>query len=270
MKENYKNEVRYYTFPAFDEYPEIVHAFTSRECGVSTGYYSSLNMGIHTGDDLENVKTNYRILCKTLDLNPDNIVLANLEHGNNIRNVTKEDAGAGVFRDFPYEGTDGLLTDEPGLILTATFADCVPIFYYDPVRKVVGVAHSGWKGTAQEIGSKMVERMQSDYGCKVENIIAGIGPSIGMCCFETDADVFTEFVEFPYLDDAWFYTKDNGKFDIDLWRINLEMLLYAGIPEDNIHISGLCTCCNSDIFFSHRASGGKRGTMAGIISLKGE
>lgn len=270
MKENYKNEVRYFTFPAFEEHPEIVHAFTSRECGVSTGYYSSLNMGIHTGDDLENVKMNYKILCKTLDLNPDNIVLANLEHGNNIRNVTKEDVGAGVFRDFPYDGVDGLLTDIPGLILSATFADCVPIFYYDPVKKVVGIAHSGWKGTAQEIGAKMVERMQSDYGCKVEDIIVGIGPSIGMCCFETDSDVFTEFVEFPYLDDAWFYQKENGKFDIDLWRINLEMLLYAGIAEENIHISGLCTCCNSDIFFSHRASGGKRGTMAGIICLKGE
>ena len=89
-----------------------------------------------------------------------------------------------------------------------------------------------------------------------------------MCCFETDEDVFTEFVELPYLDDAWFYKKDNGKFDIDLWRINLEMLLYAGIPEDRVHVSGLCTCCNSDVFFSHRASKGKRGTMAGIICMK--
>ena len=268
MKENYKNEVRYYTFPAFEEHPEIVHAFTSRECGVSGGYYSSLNMGIHTGDDLENVKTNYRILCQTLSLDPEKIVLANLVHGDTIRNVTVADAGAGLWRDFPYEGVDGLLTNEPGLILTATFADCVPVFFYDPVKKVIGIAHSGWKGTALEIASKMVDRMQSDYGCKVEDILAGIGPSIGMCCFETDSDVFMEFAEFPYLDEVWFYPKDDGKFDIDLWRINFEMLLYAGIPEDNISISGLCTCCNSDIFFSHRASKGKRGTMAGVISLK--
>ena len=182
MKENYKNEVRYYTFPAFEEHPEIVHAFTSRECGVSDGYYSSLNMGIHTGDDLENVKTNYRILCQTLSLDPEKIVLANLVHGDTIRNVTAADAGAGLWRDFPYEGVDGLLTNEPGLILTATFADCVPVFFYDPVKKVIGIAHSGWKGTALEIASKMVDRMQSDYGCKVEDILAGIGPSIGMCC----------------------------------------------------------------------------------------
>ena len=268
MQENYKNEVRYFTFPAFDEHPEIVHAFTSRECGVSGGYYSSLNMGINTGDDLENVKTNYRILCKTLSLNPDKIVLANLVHEDTIRNVTSADAGAGLWRDFPYEGTDGLLTDEPGLVLAATFADCVPVFFYDPVKRVIGIAHSGWRGTAQEIPSKMVDRMISDYNCNPENILAGIGPSIGMCCFETDADVFMEFVEMPYLDDAWFFKKDNGKFDIDLWRIILEMLLYAGLPEENIHISGLCTCCNSDIFFSHRATGGKRGTMAGVISLK--
>ena len=268
MKENYKNEVRYYTFPAFDEHERIVHAFTSRECGVSTGYYSSLNMGIHTGDDLENIKTNYKILCRTLDLNPDNIVLANLVHGDTIRNVTKEDAGAGLWRDFPYEGVDGLITNVPGLILTATFADCIPIYYYDPVKNVIGIAHSGWKGTVQEIGSKMVERMKSDYSCKPEDILVGIGPSIGMCCFETDDDVFTEFVEFPYLDDAWFFKKENGKFDIDLWRINLEMLLYAGISEDHIHISGLCTCCNSDTFFSHRATGGKRGTMAGVICIR--
>lgn len=270
MKENYRNEVLYYTFPAFEAYPEIVHAFTSRECGVSTGYNSSLNMGVRTGDDPENVKTNYRIVCKTLGLNPDMVVLGNLVGGDTIRNVTKEDAGAGVFRDFPFEGTDGLLTDEPGIVLAASYADCVPLFFYDPVKKVVGIAHSGWKGTASELGAKMVERMQSDYGCNPETIIAGIGPSIGMCCFETDADVFMEFVEFPYLDDAWFFKKDNGKFDIDLWRINLEMLLYAGIPENQVHVSGLCTCCNPDLFFSHRASGGKRGNMAGLICLKEE
>ena len=268
MKKNYKNEVLYYTFPAFDEHPEIVHAFTSRECGVSSGYYSSLNLGLRTEDDFENVKTNYKILCKTLDLNPETIVLGNLANGDNIRNVTAEDAGAGIWRDFPYEGTDGLLTDVPGITLMATYADCVPLFFYDPVKKIVGLAHSGWRGTAQEIGGKMVDRMQSDYGCNPENILAGIGPSIGMCCFETDVDVFSEFIEFPYLDEAWFFQKDNGKLDIDLWRINLEMLLYTGIPEDNIHISGLCTCCNSDIFFSHRATKGKRGNMAGVIGLR--
>lgn len=152
--------------------------------------------------------------------------------------------------------------------MTATFADCVPVYFYDPVKKVVGMAHSGWRGTVKEIAGKMVERMVSDYGCDVRDIVAGIGPSIGMCCFEVDEDVFYDFTDLTYLGDGWYYEKENGHYDIDLWRVIWCTLTNRGVLPENITISGICTCCNHDVLFSHRATKGRRGTMAGVISLK--
>lgn len=269
MKENFKNEVLFYTFPEFEAYPELIHAFSSREGGVSSGYYSSMNLGLKTPDDFGNVKRNYEIFCDTIGVDVNQVVIANLNHEANIKNVTGKDAGAGLFRPFEEDSIDGLLTDEPGLVLTATFADCVPVFFYEPIKRIIGIAHSGWRGTAAGISGKMVERMVSDYGCNPDEIRVGIGPSIGVCCYEVDKDVCEEFVELPFLsEEGWFYRKDNGKFDLNLWRIIYDNLLFAGVSKEHISVSGLCTCCNSDVLFSHRASRGKRGTMAGMICLK--
>lgn len=269
MKENYRNEVLYFTFPDFDEYDnEIVHAFSSREGGVSTGYFSSMNLGIKTKDSRENILENYRLFTEAIGVDMNNVVIGNLNHGNNVRVVTKEDAGKGLLRPFSYVDVDALVTNEPNLVLTITCADCVPVFLYDPVKKAVGIAHSGWKGTALEIAGKTVEKMVSEYGCDPKDIIAGIGPCIGMCCYEVSQDVYEEFLEFDYLDDAWYFEKEDGKYDLDLSRIIFGTLAYAGILPEHISISGLCTCCNNDILFSHRAQKGKRGTMAGMIMIK--
>ena len=269
MKENYRNEVLYFTFPDFDEYDnEIVHAFSSREGGVSTGYLSSMNLGIKTKDTKENILANYRLFTDAVGIDMNNVVIGNLNHGNNVRVVTKDDAGKGLLRPFSYVDVDALVTNIPGLALTITCADCVPVFLYDPVKKAVGIAHSGWKGTALEIAGKTVEKMVSEYGCDPKDIIAGIGPCIGMCCYEVSQDVYEEFLEFDYLDDAWYFEKEDGKYDLDLSRIIFGTLAYAGILPEHISISGLCTCCNNDILFSHRAQKGKRGTMAGMIMIK--
>lgn len=269
MKENYRNEVLYFTFPDFDEYDnEIVHAFSSREGGVSTGYFSSMNLGIKTKDSRENILENYRLFTEAIGVDMNNVVIGNLNHGNNVRVATKEDAGKGLLRPFSYVDVDALVTNEPNLVLTITCADCVPVFLYDPVKKAVGIAHSGWKGTALEIAGKTVEKMVSEYGCNPADIIAGIGPCIGMCCYEVSQDVYEEFLEFDYLDDAWYFEKEDGKYDLDLSRIIFGTLAYAGILPEHISISGLCTCCNNDILFSHRAQKGKRGTMAGMIMIK--
>lgn len=269
MKENYRNEVLYFTFPDFDEYDnEIVHAFSSREGGVSTCYFSSMNLGIKTKDSRENILENYRLFTEAIGVDMNNVVIGNLNHGNNVRVVTKEDAGKGLLRPFSYVDVDALVTNEPNLVLTITCADCVPVFLYDPVKKAVGIAHSGWKGTALEIAGKTVEKMVSEYGCDPKDIIAGIGPCIGMCCYEVSQDVYEEFLEFDYLDDAWYFEKEDGKYDLDLSRIIFGTLAYAGILPEHISISGLCTCCNNDILFSHRAQKGKRGTMAGMIMIK--
>lgn len=268
MQQNFYGEVLYYTFPEFEQYKDLIHGFSSREGGVSRGFFSTMNMGVHTGDDRENILENYSIFCDTLGVDVNQVVLAPLSHGDTIRNVTKDDAGSGLCKPFMFEETDGLLTDVPGLVLTATFADCVPVFFYDPVKKVAGIAHSGWRGTVKEIAGKMVERMQADYGCDTKNIHVGIGPSIGMCCFEVSEDVFYDFTELTYLEDGWYFDKDNGHYDIDLWRVIWATLTDRGILPENIAISGICTCCNSSLLFSHRATKGRRGTMAGMISIK--
>ena len=145
MQQNFDNEVLYYTFPEFEQYEDIVHGFSSREGGVSGGFYRTMNLGINTEDSMDNVKENYRIFCDVLHVDVNKVVLGQLTHEANVRNVTAEDAGCGLWKPFTYEGIDGLLTNEPGLVLTATFADCVPVFFYDPVKKVVGIAHSGWR-----------------------------------------------------------------------------------------------------------------------------
>lgn len=268
MQQQFDNEVMYYTFPQLQEYDDIIHAFSSREGGVSSGFYRTMNLGIRTEDNMENVLENYRIFCDTIHVDLNKVVLAPLSHGDSIRNVTAEDAGCGLLKPFTYENVDGLLTNVPGLVLTATFADCVPVYFYDPVKKVVGIAHSGWRGTVKEIAGKMVDRMVADYGSDVKDIVAGIGPSIGMCCFEVDEDVFYDFTDLTYLGDGWYYEKENGHYDIDLWRVIWSTLTERGVSPEHIYISGICTCCNRNVLFSHRATKGRRGTMAGMIALK--
>ena len=269
MKTNYNNEVMYLTFPALEEYPELIHAMSTREGGVSTGYFSSMNLGVKTDDDPEKIRKNYDLFSEAIGIKTDSIVLGNLTHSDNVRVVTStEDCGCGITKPFNYEDVDALVTNVPGVILAVTIADCVPVYFYDPVHKACGIAHSGWKGTANEISQKVVTAMEENYGTNPEDLICGIGACIGMCCYEVSQDVFEEFIEFDYLDEAWFFDKENGKFDIDLSRIIFGTLAYAGVNPDNIHISGLCTSCNSDILFSHRASHGKRGTMAAVIGIK--
>lgn len=268
MKENYNNEVMYYTFPDFEKIDFLVHAFSSREGGVSEGYFSSMNLGIKTDDSKENIYRNYELFTDAVGIKLENVVIGNLNHEANVRVATREDAGCGILKPFNYESVDALITNEPELALTVTCADCVPVFIVDPVKKVIGIAHSGWKGTALEISARTVEKMVSEYGCNPTDMMAGIGPSIGMCCYEVSRDVVEEFLEFDYLDDAWYYEKDNGKYDLDLARIIFGTLAYSGLLPENISISGLCTSCNNDVLFSHRAQKGKRGTMAGMIMIK--
>ena len=269
MKENYNNEVMYYTFPDFEQFDFLVHAFSSREGGVSEGYYSSMNLGIKTDDSKENILKNYELFTDAVGIKLEDVVIGNLNHGNNVRVATRNDAGCGILKPFNYINVDALVTNEPNLAITVTCADCVPVFFVDPIKKAIGIAHSGWKGTAQEISAKVVDKMVEEYGCKPEDIYAGVGPCIGMCCYEVSRDVFEEFLEFDYLDDAWYFEKDDDKFDLDLSRIIFGTLAYSGILPEHISISGLCTCCNNDVLFSHRAQKGKRGTMAGMIMLKG-
>ena len=244
----------------------VPHAFTTRQGGVSTGYLSSMNLGCNRGDDRENVEKNYEILGNALGFNREDLVLAHQIHTDIVRCVTREDAGRGVdHREYPE--CDGLVTCTPGLTLTVFTADCTPILFYDPVTGAVGAAHAGWRGTAAGIAARVVETMEEKFGTRPQDIRAAIGPNIGKCCFCTDRDVPDAMMQalgeqaMPYIVPA------GEKYYVDLKGINALWLRQKGV--ENLEISTACTCCQPDIFWSHRVTHGKRGSQGAVIVCKG-
>ncbi len=258
------NGVGYYTFPAFDAYPFVRHGFSTRIGGVSEGVYESMNLSFTRGDKEEHVRENFERFCTAVGVDSRHAVVSAQEHHTVIYNAAAKDCGRGVYRERGYRDIDGLLTDEPNVVLFTQYADCVPLFFLDPVHRVVGTAHAGWRGTVAQIGALMVERMCRDYGCCRENILAAIGPSIGPCCFEVDEPVYREFLT---LSASCFAKETEEKFWIDLWQTNRNILRDAGIAEEHITVTDLCTKCHSEVFWSHRVTGGERGSLAGCIAL---
>lgn len=262
-----KGDLLYYTFPAFDAFDFVRHGFSTRLGGVSEGIYNSMNLSFTRGDNDGAVTENFRRFCDAIGVDADRVVVSAQAHHTNIYNATAADRGRGVTRERGYTDIDGLLTDEPGVVLCTQYADCVPLFFVDPVRRVVGTSHSGWRGTVAQIGGVTVERMCKDYGCRREDIRAAIGPSIGPCCFEVDDPVYTEFAAMDNWQDGFVKVKEGGKYDIDLWAVNRRILLDAGIRPEHITVTDLCTKCHPDVFWSHRVTGGERGSLAGFIAL---
>jgi YfiH family protein len=256
----------YYTFPAFDAVSFVRHGFSTRLGGVSRGIYSSMNLSFTRGDNEEHVRENFSRFCAAIGTNSDQVVISAQEHHTAIYNATAADRGRGITRERGYTDIDGLLTDEPGVVLCTQYADCVPLFFVDPVRRVVGTSHSGWKGTVARIGEVSVDRMCKDYGCRREDILAAVGPSIGPCCFEVDEPVYEAFSQLPFFDDRCF-RRQGEKFHIDLWEVNRRILLQGGIREDHITVTDLCTKCHPDLFWSHRVFGKERGSLAGCIAM---
>ena len=258
------NGVGYYTFPAFDAFSFVRHGFSTRIGGVSEGIYQSMNLSFTRGDKEEHVRENFERFCAAVGVDSKGAVVSAQEHHTVIYNATSQDCGRGVYRERGYHDIDGLLTDEPNVVLFTQYADCVPLFFLDPVRRVVGTSHAGWRGTVTQIGAVTVERMCRDYGCRREDILAAIGPSIGPCCFEVDEPVYREF---KALSASCFAKQTEQKVWIDLWKTNRNILRDAGIAEDHITVTDLCTKCHPDVFWSHRVTGGERGSLAGCISL---
>lgn len=268
MNFNKNGDLVYFTFPALENYRFVKHMFSSRLGGVSEGIYSSLNLGFKRGDNVENVYQNYKIVCSNIGINQDDLVFGQLTHNDNIRFVTSIDKGKGIIKELDYTDIDGLITNELNVPLVMTFADCVPIYFLDPVNKVIAITHSGWRGTVKKIGEKVIFDMITSYNSNIDNIIVAIGPSIGGCCFEVGKEVYDEFCSMDCLPlDNWFSKAKTDKYFIDMWKVIESMFLKIGVKRQNITIADICTKCNSDIFFSHRATNGKRGSMAGIISL---
>lgn len=257
-------------FNKLSEYDIIEHGFSTKIGGVSKGIYESMNLGFNRGDSDENVRENFKIISKFLNMPYENMVLSAQTHTTNIKIVTEKDKGKGIIYPRDYENIDGLITNESQIPLVTFYADCVPLVLFDPVKKVIAASHSGWRGTVMKMGKVTVDKMVEVYGCNPKDIIACIGPSICKKCYEVSADVGEAFME-EFKD--WGYEnivfpKNDEKYHIDLWEANKTIFKMSGIEENNIEVSEICTCCNNEWLFSHRATDGKRGNLAAFIMLK--
>ena len=269
MKEVTNNGVTYLTFPALDATGIVTHAFSTRMGGVSEGWYSTMNFSFTRGDNREHVLENYSRMAAALGVKREKRVLTWQTHTTNIRVVSEDDLGKGVVKERDYRDIDGLLTNMPGVTLVTFFADCVPLYFVDTVHRAIGMSHSGWKGTVGRMGAATITAMKREFGTEAEDLVCAIGPSICQDCYEVSEDVADAFKEaFPGHTDEILLDKKNGKYQLDLWKANEIVLTEAGVLKEKIAVTNICTCCNPDLLFSHRASHGKRGNLGGFIYLK--
>ena len=248
----------------------VPHGFSTRKGGASKPPFDALNLGISRGDESGCVLENYKRLCSALGVDMQRVVLSQQTHSANIRIVTESDAGKGLLRQRDYTDVDALITNIPMLPLTVFSADCGIITLYDPVHKAIGAIHAGWRGCAAGIVEKTVTEMRRVYGTAPADLLAAIGPCIGQCCFETDADV-PEAMRAALGTDAEPYLEFHGpKWHVDLAGLNRQWLLRAGVKPEHIDVCGLCTACRPDLFWSHRKMGEARGAQVAIIALPEE
>jgi YfiH family protein len=263
-----KDDVHFVQFSNLLKYDNVItHCFSTRLGGISTGEYCSLNLGLKKDDKRENVVENFKRLCTVINISEDNLVFSDQIHDNKIKPVNETDRGKGFKKTSDIFGFDGLITNSREVALVTFYADCVPVFLYDPVKTVIGLVHSGWKGTAGQIAKEAVFKMDQIYGCRAEDIIAAIGPSIGLCCFEVGSEVVSEFSHKIEWSSRYSIKKDNGKWNIDLKGIVKQTLINSGVDAENICISSVCTKCSRDMFFSYRGDKGKTGSLAAIMQI---
>jgi len=268
-----KNGLKYFAFENLMT-AGVRHCFSTRVGGVSEGVYASLNLGFNSGDDAEAVRENFRRLCDAVGFDVNNIVMTKQVHGVNIRaveserKVAPEAAGWGLFPSSPVE-VDGLMTNKPDITLATYYADCVPLLFFDPVRRVIANAHAGWRGCAQNMAGTAINAMTTRYNCDPVDILAGIGPSISAENFEVDEDVVASFKKTLPFSDVFIYNSkmEKNKFHVDLWGICRESLILAGLKSENVEIAGLCTHALPELFYSHRRDGLPRGNMVAMIAL---
>lgn len=261
--------VPFLTFPLLEETGMVTHCFSTRLGGVSEGIFSSMNVSFTRGDREEHVRENYRRLAEAAGFRCEDLVCSDQTHTTQLRVVTEEDRGKGFTRPKDYTDIDGLVTNVPGLVLATFYADCVPLYFVDPVCGCIGLSHSGWRGTVGKIGEKTVRLMEKEYGSRPEDIKAAVGPSICQSCYEVSGDVIQEFCE-AFDKEYWpelFYQKENGKYQLNLWKANEIVLLEAGLKKENLAVTDVCTCCNSELLFSHRASKGRRGNLGAFLMI---
>lgn len=266
--------VPYVSFPILDQFPYVRHGFSTRLGGVSSGIFESMNLGFRRGDYEDLVMENYERICHSIGIEVDNLVFTDQVHKTNVRVAAASDRGMGIKKKNGHKEIDGHITNESDVSLLAFSADCVPLFFLDPVNKAIGLTHSGWRGTVSKIGKVSVEQMNKEYGSKADDILVVIGPCICKDCYEVSEDVAEEFMT-HFTKEQWENflfphakrSEEGQKYQLDLWEANYQLLREAGVTSEHIVKSGLCTMCRQDLFFSHRGSKGQRGSLAGFMSL---
>lgn len=263
-----KDKLVYLSIQAFEETGLVKHCFTTRVGGVSKGIYNSLNTSLDKDDMEDNVRRNLNIICSAIGIDYNRLVLTDQTHEDTIRVVTEADIGKGITVPSDITNTDGLMTNVSGIPLITFYADCVPLFFLDKRNRAIAVTHSGWKGTVLKIGAKTIKQMAAVYGTKPEDCLVGIGPSIEMKCFEVGQEVAEQFSESFKNCPQIIEPLGKGKYVVDLWEANKFMLMELGIPENNITVSGFCTKCNEELFFSYRRDKGRTGSLSAIMELR--
>ena len=261
LVQNEKNGLVYFTSPDIP----VPHGFSTRVGGVSKPPYDSLNLGPGRGDDHAAVVENSRRFCDAIGADVEATVLSAQVHETTVRAMTEADRGKGLFRERDYTA-DALITNVRGLTLAVFSADCGNILLWDEKTGAVGAVHAGWRGCAAGILGKTGRDMERLYGTRSEDLYAAIGPCIGACCFETDEDVPSAMLDALGGDAAPYLSRAGKKWHVDLQGLNELWLLRAGLDGDRIAISGLCTACRPDLFWSHRKMGTARGLQSAVIS----
>ncbi len=245
----------------------VRHAVSTRAGGVSRGPFASLNLGLHVGDRPEAVLENRRRLCEAVGIGADTLVAGAQTFGNAVAWVTEADRGRGAAElasALPH--TDALITDSPGVPLIAFSADCPLVALVDPRRRAVGLAHASRRSTLGRVAARTVAAMERLLGCRPADIMAAIAPSIGPCCYAVGAEVLAEARErLPGAEQ--FFSRRDGELYFDLWAANVAQLGEAGLPQSQIDVADICTCCRAGEFCSHRATGGTAGRFGLLVAL---
>lgn len=268
-----KNEVKFITFDALDNIDFIVNGFSTKKGGVSEGVYAEMNLGFDRGDKKENVLENFKRIGDAIGFDYRDVVMTDQFHTVNIRVVTEADKGKGVIRDKDYDNIDGHITNIPGIPLLVYGADCPPVYLVNTEKRAIGLCHSGWKGTLNEIAAETIKAMKREYEANPEYTVAVIGPSICGDCYEVGEDVAKPFISRfsvygQMAKEILRPGQSAGKYYLNLKQAIKMTLLSSGIPAENIHFSDVCTMCNSEILFSHRRDKEARGSMAAFLMLK--
>ncbi len=260
-------KIQYFEPKIFAKAGVSVQGFTTRHEGVSRPPYNSLNLGVGTLDSPHKVEGNRNIFVREFGISLDRLVTVNQVHGDDLLVIDEANPD---YSHFLKVDCDGIVTNQPGVMLGICVADCIPVLLLDPVRRVTAVLHAGWKGTAAGITRKGVEALVKLFDTDPRDIIAAVGPGIGPCCYEVDEPVMDAFRKSGQETALFTEEKGTGKFRLDLSEANYRQLLRAGIPESGIEVAGMCVSCNRELFFSYRRDGGETGRQMGFIMLKGK